>query len=471
MNDLNKPDFSSKGLNKLFHLRELNTNFRTELLGGITTFLTMSYIIFVNPLFLSFFGDPNLKNLALPFSASMTATCLASALMCIFMGLWTNYPFALAPGMGLNAVVSYQMVLSLGLSWPQAMGVIVLEGIAITILVITGFREAVMNSIPMSLKQAISIGIGLFLAFIGLQNAGFIKAHPVTFVTLGDFTKWPILVSVFGILLTSILMKRKVKGALLLGIILSTFLAIILNYFSGLSAFPEEGKAIIPQSIFSAPDLSTFGKFDFTAIIKLGILPALMLIFSVMLSDFFDTLGSVIGLGTEAKFLDEKGNLPRINRVLLVDSLSAVMGGVASSSSVTTYIESAAGISAGGRSGLTNVIVGILFILAIFFSPLAGIVPKEATAPALIIVGFLMLIIIKEIPFEKFEEAFPAFLIMIVMPLTYSISNGIGFGFIAYTLIMFLSGKGKNIHPLMYLVSFAFTLDFLLPVFKVVFKF
>jgi AGZA family xanthine/uracil permease-like MFS transporter len=471
MSNSKKPDINPKGLDKLFHLRELNTNFRTELLAGITTFLTMSYIIFVNPLFLSFFGDPNLKNLALPFSASMTATCLASALMCILMGLWTNYPFALAPGMGLNAIVSYQMVLSMGLSWPQAMGIIVLEGLAITILVITGFREAVMNSIPMSLKQAVSIGIGLFLAFNGLQNAGFVKAHPVTFVTLGDFTKWPILVSVFGILITSILLKRRVKGALLLGIVLSTLLAIIVNYLSGLYAFPEQGKAVIPKTIFSTPDLSTFGKFDFSAIVKLGFLPALMLIFSVMLSDFFDTLGSVIGLGSEGKFLDKKGGLPRINRVLLVDSLSAIMGGVASSSSVTTYIESAAGISAGGRSGLSTVVVGILFIPVIFFSPLAAIVPKEATAPALITVGFLMLTIIKEIPFERFEESFPAFLIMIVMPLTHSISNGIGFGFITYTLIMLLSGKGKNVHPLMYLVSFAFTLDFLLPVLKIAFKF
>lgn len=471
MNRSIKSDFNPKGVDKYFQLQKLNTNFKTELLAGATTFLTMSYIIFVNPLFLSFFGDPNLKDLALPFSASMTATCLASAVMCIFMGLWTNYPFALAPGMGLNAIVAYQMVLSLGLSWPQAMGVIVLEGIAITILVITGFREAVMNSIPMSLKRAISIGIGLFLAFIGLQNAGFVKADPVTFVSLGDFTKWPVMVSVFGLLLTSILMKRKVKGALLLGIVLSSLLAIILNYSTGLTAFPEAGKAVIPKSFFSAPDLSTFGKFDFTVVVKLGLLPALMLIFSVMLVDFFDTLGSVIGLGSEGKFLDNKGSLPRINRVLLVDSLSAVMGGVSSSSSVTTYIESAAGISAGGRSGLSTVVVGVLFFLAIFLSPLAGIVPKEATAPALIIVGFLMLTIVKEIPFEKFEESFPAFLVMIVMPLTYSISNGIGFGFIAYTLIMLLSGKGNKVHPLMYLVSAAFTLDFLLPVLRIIFKF
>ncbi|MDH4223936.1 MAG: NCS2 family permease, partial [candidate division Zixibacteria bacterium] len=206
MIDSNNQPVKLNVLEKVFKLRQLNTNLKTEILAGATTFLTMSYIIFVNPLFLSFFGDPSLKDLALPFSAAMTATCLASAVMCILMGLWTNYPFALAPGMGLNAIVAYQMVVGMGLSWPQAMGVIVLEGLAITILVITGFREAVMNSIPLSLKQAISIGIGLFLAFIGLQNAGFVKSHPVTFVTLGDFTRWPVIVSLFGLLLTSILM-------------------------------------------------------------------------------------------------------------------------------------------------------------------------------------------------------------------------------------------------------------------------
>ena len=454
---------------KIFKLKELNTNFRTEILAGLTTFLTMSYIIFVNPLFLSFFGDPNLSHLALPFSASMTATCLAAGVMTILMGLWTNYPFALAPGMGLNAIVSYQMVLSLGLSWPEAMGVFVIEGIIITILVLTGFREAVMHSIPFSLKQAISVGIGLFLAFIGLQNAGFVKADPATFVTLGDFTKIPVIVSIFGLVLTLILMKKKTKGALLIGIVLATLLAIIVNYLTGLSAFAEKGKAIIPSTVVSAPDLSTVGKFNFGVFFKLGFLPALMLVFAVMLSDFFDTLGSVIGLGTEGKFLDSQGKLPRINRVLLVDSLAAGMGGALSSSSVTTYIESAAGISTGGKTGLTNVVVGVLFILAIFFAPLAGIVPKEATAPALIIVGFMMLSIVKEIPFVKIEEGFPAFLIMIVMPLTYSISNGIGFGFITYTLIMLLTGKAKEIHWLMYLVSLAFAIDFAIPALKLLF--
>jgi AGZA family xanthine/uracil permease-like MFS transporter len=453
-------------LKEYFKLDQLGTDVHTEVMAGFTTFLTMSYIIFVNPLFLSFFGDPNLATKALPFSASLTATCLATGVMCLVMGWWTNYPFALAPGMGLNAIVAYQMVLGMKLSWPSAMGVIVMEGIIITILVITGFREAVMNSIPLSLKQAISVGIGLFIAFIGLVQAGFVQKSEATLVTLGSFDNLAVVVAIFGLLLTAILLKTKVKGALLIGILGSTTLAMIVNYAFG-PVFADPNIARLPSSVISMPDFSTVGRFDFYAVSKLGVVTATILVFSVMLSDFFDTLGTVIGLGGEAKFLDKNGGLPRINRVLLVDSLAAVAGGASSASSVTTYIESAAGISAGGKSGLTTMVVGIFFFLAIFFSPVAGVVPKEATAPALIIVGFLMLSIIRELPFGKFDEAFPAFLIMIVMPLTYSISNGIGFGFIAFTLIKLLSGKGREVHWLMYLVSLAFAVDFAIPILKI----
>jgi AGZA family xanthine/uracil permease-like MFS transporter len=280
-----------------------------------------------------------------------------------------------------------------------------------------------------------------------------------------------VVVAIVGLLLTAILIKTKVKGALLIGILGSTALAIIINYASGLTAFADPNIAKLPSAVISTPDFSTVGRFDFHAISKLGVVTATILVFSVMLSDFFDTLGTVIGLGSEAKFLDQRGRLPRINRVLLVDSVAAVAGGASSASSVTTYIESAAGISAGGRSGLTTVVVGIFFFLAIFLSPVAGVVPKEATAPALIIVGFLMLSIVKELPFQRFDEAFPAFLIMIVMPLTYSISNGIGFGFIAFTLIKLLSGKGREVHWLMYLVSLAFAVDFAVPALKSLFGF
>ncbi|MCJ7507140.1 MAG: NCS2 family permease, partial [candidate division Zixibacteria bacterium] len=317
----------------------------------------------------------------------------------------------------------------------------------------------------------ISVGIGLFLAFIGLKEAGFMMASESTLVTLGDFTKLPVIVSFLGLVLTAVLIKRKVKGALLIGIVASTLIAVIINYISGFKAYPASEYARIPQHILSTPDFSTIGHFDFGVFAKVGVISAVVVIFSIMLSDFFDTLGTVIGIGGEGKFLTPDGKLPKIKQVLLVDSLAAAMGGVTSASSVTTYIESAAGISVGGRSGLTNIFVGILFILAIFFSPLAGVIPKQAVAPALIIVGFLMLPIIKEIPFTKFDEAFPAFLIMILMPLTYSISNGIGAGFILFTLIKLLTGKGKEVHWLMYIVSLAFAVDFMIPVLKMVFGF
>lgn len=458
-------------LKDYFKLDELGTDVRTEVLAGVTTFLAMSYIIFVNPNILGLAGNADWQGRGLPISATVTATCLAAGLMCILMGLLTNYPFALAPGLGLNAIVAYQMVVGMGLSWPSAMGVIVLEGLIITALVITGFREAVMNAIPFSLKQAISVGIGLFIAFIGLVDAGFVQKSDATLVTLGSFDNLRIAVAVFGLLFTAILIKAKVKGALLIGIIGSTLLALGINYATGLTAFVDPHVAKLPSSVVSIPDFSTIGRFNFEALIHLGVMSAVMLIFSVMLTDFFDTLGTVVGLGSEGGFLDNKGRLPRINRVLLVDSLSAVAGGACSSSSVTTYIESAAGISAGGRSGLTAVVVGLLFFLAVFISPVAGVVPKEATAPALIIVGFLMLSIIKELPFERFEEAFPAFLIMLVMPLTYSISNGIGFGFITFSLIKLLTGKGRQVHWLMYLVSLAFAIDFVIPALKSFFGF
>lgn len=454
---------------RIFKLKELNSSPRIEVLAGLTTFLTMSYIIFVNPLFLSFFGDPEFSKLALSVSASITATCLAAALICFFMGIWANYPFALAPGMGLNAIVAYQMVVGLKLSWPEAMGVIVMEGLIITFLVITGFREAVMKAIPQSLKQAISVGIGLFLTFIGLIQAGLVKKSQSTLVSLGDFDNWGVLISLVGLFFTAILMKRKIKGAILLGILFSALLAVIINILTGFKAFAGEEIAKLPSSFISWPDFSTFGGFNFGAIGKLGLLSSLILIFSVMLSDFFDTLGSVVGLGTQGNFIDSKGNLPRINRVLLVDSVGAALGGIASSSSVTTYIESAAGISSGGRTGLTTVVVGILFILAMFFSPIVKIVPKEAVAPALIVVGFLMSSLIKEIPFARFEEGFPAFLIIVLMPLTYSISNGIGLGFIAYVLIMLLAGKAKEIPFLLYIVSLAFATYFAIPLLKIIF--
>lgn len=451
-------------LENLFKLSERKTNVRTEVIAGITTFMVMAYIIFVNPIILNFVGIPDLEGLGPGFAATLAATCLAAGLLTLVMGLYTNYPFALASGMGLNAVVAFDLIVSRGLPWQAAMGVVFMEGVVITILVLTGFREAVMNAIPLSLKRSISVGIGIFILFIGLVNAGFVKQGEGIPVTLGDLTTIPVLVAAIGLLLTLWFMAMGIKGALLLGIAATTIVAMILNYVTGLTAWTTPGMAQIPAQIVALPDLSTFGAgLNFGVFARLGVISAILVIFSIMLADFFDTMGTVIGISGEAGFLDEKGNVPRLNRILLVDSLAAVFGGLSSASSVTTYIESAAGVSEGGRTGLTSVVTGILFLLSLFLAPIAGIVPKEATAAALIVVGFLMCTIVKDIPFSELEEGFPALMTLVVMPLTYSITNGIGAGFITYTFIKLVKGKGKEVHWMMYVASIAFLIYFLLP--------
>jgi AGZA family xanthine/uracil permease-like MFS transporter len=451
-----------------FKLSERNTNTKKELIAGITTFFTMAYIIFVNPQFLSFFGDPKFSDIALPISATVTATCLASGLMCILMGLMTNYPIALASGMGLNALVAYELAANLG-GFKAAFGVVVIEGIIITILVLTRFREAVMYAIPLPLKHAIGVGIGLFIAFIGLQSGGFLKSDPNTIISLGNVTTFPVLIVVLTFVFTAVLKSRKVPGAILIGIVFATVLSVASNYIAGFTTDGmsklgfSTGIAVLPDRVFSMPDFSTFGYVDFSVFSKLGILGAILTIFSLMLSDFFDTMGTVMGLGDKAGFMDEKGKIKGLRNVLLVDSISAGFGGLTGASSVTAYIESAAGISSGGRTGLMVIIVGILFLLSIFISPLVGIIPPQATAPALIIVGFLMVGLIKKISFEDLDTAIPSFLIIIMMPLTYSITNGIGAGFITYTLIKMFKGRFKDVHPLMYIVSIGFIIYFITP--------
>ncbi|MHB9090779.1 MAG: NCS2 family permease [Chloroflexota bacterium] len=347
------------------------------------------------------------------------------------------------------------------------MGVIFLEGIFITILVVTGFREAVMHAIPMNLKKAIGVGIGLFIFFIGLTDGELISwgaKELGTPVTLGSLNSGPVMVAVFGLFITMWLMAARVHGALLIGIVGSTILAIVVNSLSGGKAWVTPGVAVIPTSIAAMPDLSTLGQgINFGVFTKIGALAGILTIFSLMLSDFFDTMGTVIGIGGQAGWLDKKGNLPRLNRVLLVDSLAAVFGGAAGSSSATTYIESAAGVGAGGRTGLTAVVVGVLFLLAMFFSPIAAIVPAHATAPALIIVGFLMSSLVKDIPFDDLEEGLPALLTIATMPFTYSITNGIGVGFIAYVFLKVVRGKGGEVSWMLYVAAVSFLLYFALP--------
>ena len=451
---------------RTFALAERGTTVRREVRAGVTTFMVMAYIIFVNPIILGYVGVPGLEGKGLPFSATLTVTCLTAGLLSIAMGLFTNYPFALAPGMGLNAVVAFELVAGRGLTWPQAMTVVLLEGIVITLLVLTRFREAVLDAVPMSLKQAISVGIGLFIAFIGFFTAGFV-VKPATGplpVGLGHLDGLPMAVFLIGFALTAWLMARRVAGALLIGIVVTTLLAIVLNgLLAGFKGFPTPGAAQIPAAIVQAPDFSTFGRLDFGLVGRLGLLTVVLVTFSIMLSDFFDTMGTIIAVGGKMGALDASGRLPRVNRVLLVDSLGAVAGGIANSSSNTTYIESAAGVAEGGRTGLVAVVVGVLFLLAMWFAPLAGVIPAQATAPALIIVGFYMMTIVRDIPWSDGEEGIPAFVTMLVMPFTWSITNGIGAGFVTYTLLKVCGGRAGQVHPLMYLASAAFVVYFALP--------
>jgi AGZA family xanthine/uracil permease-like MFS transporter len=437
----------------------------TEVLAGATTFIVMSYIIFVNPLVLGFAGIPELAGKGLPFTAAVTSTCLVAGVMTLFMGLYTNRAIALAPGMGLNAVVAFQLVAGMGLSWPEAMGVIFLQGAIITLLVISGFREAVMNAVPLAVKKAISVGIGLFLLFNGLWQAGLVvqEKSGVTPVTLGKLTGAPILVAVVGLALTVLLTVRGVKGALMISILCATGLAIVLNYFEGNRAFPA-GTAVLPSVLVDVPDFSRVGAFDpFGAFKKLGAITASLTVFSIMLADFFDTIGTLVGVGSQAGYLDAQGRFKDVGKPLLVDSLSAALGGVCSSSSCTTFIESQAGIQAGGRTGLTSVVTGLLFLLFMPLAPLVGVVPKEATAGALIAVGVMMcgVLVNREsaLDLNDPEQAWPVVTTFIVMPLTYSITNGIGAGFIVYTAVRLL--KGHRDSPVIYVASAAFVLYFL----------
>src|SRR5438093_5567786 len=427
--------------------------------------MVMAYIIFVNPAILSFAGVPALAGQGPPFAATQAATCLVAGVLTIAMGLATNYPLALASGMGLNAVVAFQLVAGLKLPWQAAMGVVLLEGIAITVLVLTGFREAMMGAIPLALKRAIGVGIGLFILFIGLHSAGIVKPGPPGVpVTLGDLTTSPVAVAVFGLLLTLWLQARGISGGLLIGILASTALAIAVKRVTGGAAFPAPGQAVLPTSLVALPDFPTLAAgLDLSVFARLGFIIAAVTIFSIMLSDFFDTMGTVIGIAGEAGWLGPDGKLPRLNRVLLVDSLAAVAGGAAGASSATTYVESAAGVAAGARTGLASVVTGGCFLLALFLAPVAGVVPAQATAPALILVGFLMMRLVRDIPFGDLEEGFPALLIVTLMPFTYSITDGIGAGFVAYCVLKLLRGQGAEGHAMMYGTAVAFAIYFAIP--------
>ncbi|MGH2827534.1 MAG: NCS2 family permease, partial [Actinomycetota bacterium] len=425
---------------------------------------TMAYILFLNPAILSSVPDRN--GLSLDPAQVLTVTALAAGLMTLAMGSYANYPFAIAAGLGLNGVVAFQLVAGNSLTWPQAMGVVVTEGVIITILVLTKFRQAVMNAVPLAIKHAIAVGIGLFIALIGFVDAGFVtpgEGTPVQLGTAGELQGWPVGIFVIGLLLISFLYAKRVRGALLIGILAATVLAVIVN-----EAFLE-GEGFGPYANWQSPvDMPSGESFsllgDFTIFGfwgELGVIAAVLAVFTLMLADFFDTMGTVVGLGKEAGALDSAGRLPNIEKVLLVDSVAAGVGGAFSASSNTTYIESASGIGDGGRTGLTSVVTGVLFLLAIFFSPLARIIPLHASAPALVLVGFLMMTTgVRSIPWDDIEVALPAFLTMVVMPFTYSITNGIGAGFVTYVFLKLARGRSKEVAPMMYVAAAAFVVYF-----------
>jgi AGZA family xanthine/uracil permease-like MFS transporter len=442
-------------MEKFFKFSERGTTLRTELIAGVTTFMTMAYIIFVNPGILSaVFGDA--AGDWIP--ALATATALGAALMCIAMGLISNRPLALASGMGLNAVVAFSIILGAGVPWQVGMSVIFVEGIVILLLVLTGLREAIMDAIPINLKRAIGVGIGLFITFIGLVDGGIVTANPVTMVQLGDFSKPAVWVTLIGLVAIFAFMALKVKGGILWGIVVAAIAALLFK----VTTLPTSIVAPLDFRTFFAPFQQVDGKM---ALLQVFTPTLLLFVFAVMLTDFFDTMGTVLSIGEQAGFVDEKGKVPGIRNILAVDSAAAAVGGLFGASSITTYIESASGVAEGGRTGLTSVVTGLLFALTAFFSPIIAMVggSTSITAGALIVVGFLMMVQIREIPWDDFENAFPAFLTIVGIPLTYNISYGIGLGFISFVLIKLLHKKAGEIHWLMYVVSVAFVVAFILP--------
>jgi AGZA family xanthine/uracil permease-like MFS transporter len=450
-------------MESFFKFKERGTNLRTEVLAGVVTFMTMAYIIFVNPGLLSAAFGIDAAAQAAWIPALATATTLGAAVMCIAMGVFANRPFALASGMGLNAVVAFSIIIGLKVPWQVGMSVIFVEGILILVLVLTGLREAVMNAIPLNLKRAIGVGIGLFITFIGLVDGKVVVANPATLVALGDFTKPEVWVTLVGLIAIMAFMAFKVKGDILWGILVATVAALLL----GVTKLPTAVVAPLDFRTFAAPfQTIPSGGMAIMQLFTGALAPTLLLfVFATMLSDFFDTMGTVVAIGEQAGFVDDKGQIPGIKSILTVDSIAAAVGGFFGASSITTYIESASGVAEGGRTGLTSIVVGLLFLVSAFFSPIIGMVggATAITAGALIIVGFLMMATVREIPWTDFENAFPAFLTIVGIPLTYNISYGIGLGFISYVLIKVFHGKVKEIHWLMWVVSALFILTFVQP--------
>ena len=437
-----------KFLEDFFHLKKLGTNVRTEIIAGVTTFMTMAYIIFVNPAMIAQTG--------MDFGAALAATCIAAAVATIMMGLYANYPIAQAPGMGENAFFTYAVCMTMGIPWQTALGCVFIEGAIFLALTMTNVRQAIIEAMPRSIRSAVAAGIGMLIAFVGLKDSGLIVAHPATFVALGDVVSLPVFVSAVGLIVTTVLLVRNVKGAMLWGILITACTAVplgLVKYKGFLSAPPS-----------MAP---TFLKMDITGALDMGLLSV---VFIFLFMDLFDTVGTLAGVGELGGFIKD-GKFPRAGRAMMCDAVGTCVGAACGTPTVTSYVESASGISAGGRSGLASVVTGLLFLAALFFYPLirmiGGGVPGTGseplypiTAPALVIVGCMMVRSIMNVDWKDYTEAVPAFLIMMMMPLTFSIASGIAVGFISYAAIKLLTGKGKEVSWLIYFCAVLFILRF-----------
>ncbi|MBC2639741.1 NCS2 family permease [Rhodococcus sp. NPDC056960] len=469
-----------KLLDNYFKITERGSTVGTEIRGGVVTFVAMAYIVVLNPLILGSFSAEDavaktdvLGNI-LPVNEVAAVTALVAGLMSIVFGIVANYPFAIAAGLGINSLLA--VTIAPQVTWPEAMGLVVIDGIIIVVLALTGFRTAVFNAIPAELKSAIAAGIGMFIAFIGLVDAGFVRRIPDAAGTTvpvglginGSISSWPTVTFVFGVLLMGVLVVRKVRGGLLIGIVVTTVLAAIIEAVAGvgpsLGVNPHGWNLSVPTApdvLVELPDLSLVGDVSiFGAFTRIGVLAASLLVFTLVLANFFDAMGTMTGLGKEAGLTDEDGNLPNVGRALVVEGTGAIVGGGASASSNTVFVESASGIAEGARTGLANVVTGLLFLAAMFLTPLYSVVPIEAAAPALVVVGAMMIGQVRDIDFTRFSIALPAFLTIAVMPFTYSIANGIGVGFVSWVVLNAASGGIKKIHPLMWVVAILFVAYF-----------
>ena len=470
-----KPDAEARsGLDRFFHISERGSTVATEVRAGVVTFFAMAYIVLLNPLILGTGEDSAGTVLGIPQVAA--ATALVAGVMCILFGVVANYPFGIAAGLGLNTLVAVTLVGTEGLTWAQAMGLVVIDGIIIVLLAVSGFRSAVFRAIPPSMKAAIGVGIGMFIAMIGFVDAGFVRRIPDAAMTTvpvqlginGSIASWPTFVFILGLFICGFMVARRIPGGLFIGIVINTIIALIIERVTGAGSSAETGPTgwslavpTLPESFGGIPDLSIVGNVDLIgAFTQVGVVTASLLVFTLVLANFFDAMGTMTALGRQANLMDEKGELPNMKKALVVEGFGAIAGGAGSASSATVYVDSSAGIADGARTGLANIVTGLLFLAAMFFTPLYEIVPIEAAAPVLVIVGALMMMQVGEIEWSRFDIALPAFLTIVAMPFTYSIADGIGIGFITFALFAVFAGRAKEVHWIMWLISALFVVFF-----------